>query len=167
MNGVHEGNSQADDEEQVIQPGATVRNIHAAELATGPKLNQIATAVITTMMAMKIRTLMASLRAVILGPPSYDGFSREAPPCRSAQLAPRVAPPFRSVKFRACSLYCNPVNCAVKYGAVKDFLGSVRRLQGTGRSDACSPLVSAHRRQSRQELRNDSRSPWSHSTRSV
>jgi len=41
--------------------------VHVAELATGPKFNQIATAVITVMIATKITTLMANLRAVMLG----------------------------------------------------------------------------------------------------
>jgi hypothetical protein len=38
---------------------------HAVELTTGPKLNQIATAVITMMTPTRIRTLMANLGAVI------------------------------------------------------------------------------------------------------
>lgn len=36
-----------------------------AELTTGPKFNQVATAVITMMTATKIRMFMANLRAVI------------------------------------------------------------------------------------------------------
>jgi hypothetical protein len=41
--------------------------VHVAELATGPKFNQVATAVITMTMATKIKTLMANLRAVVFG----------------------------------------------------------------------------------------------------
>jgi len=43
------------------------RLVHAADLATGPKFNQMATAVSTMKMTTKIRALMANLRAVMRG----------------------------------------------------------------------------------------------------
>ena len=43
------------------------RTAAAAELTTGPRFNQIASAPITMMAATKIRTLTANLRAAILG----------------------------------------------------------------------------------------------------